>query len=248
MRDTRQCLHSHTHTHTHTQAQDWWQWCTDPASTGTCSTIAEEVEQNYHSCSTTHTLAQLSSAASRKHLIWTTQQIRALMHRWCKCTIQSQSEFPWDSFHGFKVDSNKRANPISMSESVREAVRPCRVCNEFQVWVGLSSPSRGLQGAPSPRYSATASLYIYIDYIDIDFQYISETMAQTQDVKGSAALIHFTPTYTYTHVHTHSLSHLCVNAYPVMKNTCTHRHLHIHMRSCFDLFQACLFSCFILNY
>lgn len=188
-----------THTHTHT----------DPVSNGTRSTIAEEVEQNCHSCSLPptpmHTLAQLLSAAFCKQLILTTKQIRALMCRGCKCTIQCQSEFPWDSFHGFKVDGNKRANPITASESVSEAVCPCRVCNEFRGWVGLSAPSRGLQGAPSLHYSNAASLCSRTD----------ETTAPTTQ-------------YIHKYTCTHTFSQLWVNTYPVMKNACTQTRAYHH--------------------
>lgn len=60
------------------------------------------------------------------------------------------------------MGSNTQANSITASDS--EGVNPAEsALNEFRGWVGLSSPSRGLEGACSPRYSNTASSYIYIE-------------------------------------------------------------------------------------
>lgn len=62
------------------------------------------------------------------------------------------------------MGSNEQANPTTNSDSVRDVVDPAEsALNEFRVWVGLSSPSRGLEGAPSPHYSDTASSYIHTD-------------------------------------------------------------------------------------
>lgn len=86
-----------------------------------------------------------------------------------------------------------------MSESVREAVHPCRVSNEFRVWVGLSSPSRGLQGAPS---TATATVTLpHRMFKQAPFQHTNEPMAlattKTWTQNGTAV----SHTYTYTPSH-----------------------------------------------